>query len=84
MFMSLGLASSVTFSANTTTAIGAFKVLIIINKACPVTGRTRSYIKLCSVSSSAININGTNNITINCSKTTFYFIGLFLSTANGG
>ncbi|MCW2256869.1 spore coat protein U-like protein [Providencia alcalifaciens] len=84
MCMSLGLAGTATFSANGATVTDTFKVLITIMKSCSVTAGADSNINLGSVSSSAINTNATNNITINCSKTTPYFIGLSPSTANGG
>lgn len=53
-------------------------------KACTVTAGSASNITLGPVNTTATNTNGSNTISINCSKTTPYFIGLAPSTTNGG
>lgn len=71
-------------SANAATATGTFQVLITILKACTVTAGTGSNISLGSVNATATGTSGSNTISVNCSKTTPYYIGLAPSTANGG
>lgn len=71
-------------SANAVIATGTFQVLITIAKTCSVTAGPSSNINLGSVSSSATNTSGNSSISVICSTTTPYFIGLAPSTANGG
>lgn len=75
---------SMTSVANAATANGTFQVLMTIQKACTVTAGSASNITLGPVNTTATNTNGSNTISINCSKTTPYFIGLAPSTTNGG
>ncbi|MDH0387635.1 spore coat U domain-containing protein [Citrobacter freundii] len=55
-----------------------------IQKACTVTAGSASNITLGPVNTTATNTSASNTISINCSKTTPYFIGLAPSAANGG
>lgn len=71
-------------SAATSPATATFQVLIVIQKACTVTAGAGSNINLGTVASTATNITGTSNISVTCSKTTPYYIGLAPSAANGG
>ncbi len=72
-------------AANAATATATFQVLITIVKACTVTAGAASNINLgTAVNATATNTTGSNTISVNCSKTTPYFIGLAPSTANGG
>jgi spore coat protein U-like protein len=64
------------------TATGTFQVSITIQKACTVTAGSASNIALGTVPSTATNTLGNNTITVYCSKTTPYFIGLAPSNAN--
>ena len=59
-----------------------FQVTMTIQKACTVTAGAPSNIALGTVASTATNVAGNNTITVNCSKTTPYFIGLAPSNAN--
>ena len=61
-----------------------FQVTMTIQKACTVTAGAPSNIALGTVASTATNVAGNNTITVNCSKTTPYFIGLAPSNANTG
>jgi spore coat protein U-like protein len=67
-------------AANPATA--TFQVLITITKACTVTAGTASNINLGSVAATAVNTTGSNTISVNCSKTTPYYVGLAPSNAN--
>ncbi|MFS9432713.1 spore coat protein U domain-containing protein [Citrobacter sp. C348] len=67
-----------------TPVTGTFQVLMTIQKACTVTAGSGSNISLGSVNATATNTSASNTISINCSKTTPYFIGLAPSVANGG
>lgn len=71
-------------AASAATSTATFQVKMTITKSCNVVAGSGSDINLGSVASSAINTSGTNNISVTCSKTTPYFIGLTPSTANGG
>ena len=73
----VGVASAATATAN-------FQVKMTILKSCSVVAGDASDISLGSVSSTALNTNGTSNISVTCSKTTPYFIGLTPSVANSG
>lgn len=69
-------------TANAVVANSTFQVLITIQKSCTVTAGSASNISLGTVSASAINTTGNNTISVNCSKTTPYFIGLAPSNSN--
>lgn len=58
------------------TATANFQVKMTILKSCSVTAGAASDITLGSVSSTATNTSGSNNISVTCSKTTPYYIGL--------
>lgn len=70
--------------ANAATTSATFQVLMTIQKACTVVAGSGSNISLGSVSATAINTSASNSISVNCSKTTPFFIGLEPSAANGG
>ena len=79
----LAVASAVAATpAMADTATATFQVTLTIQKACTVTAGTGSNISLGTVGSNATNMAGNNTITVNCSKTTPYFIGLAPSNAN--
>lgn len=70
-------------SAATNPAQATFQVKMTILKACSVTAGSTSDIQLgavAGVDSSAVNTTGTNNISVTCSKTTPYNIGLALTS----
>lgn len=69
-------------TAAASTATGTFQVTITIQKVCNVTAGAASNIALGTVVSTATNTVGNNSITVNCSKTTPYYIGLAPSNAN--
>lgn len=69
-------------AANAAVANGTFQVLMTIQKSCTVTAGASSSINLGSVDASATNTSGNNTISVNCSKTTPYFIGLEPSNNN--
>jgi spore coat protein U-like protein len=79
-------ASTVAFTpmAHADTATGTFQVQMTVQKACSVTAGSGSNINVGTVASSATNSSGSNTISVTCSKTTPYFIGLAPSAANGG
>ncbi|HEB0854522.1 spore coat protein U domain-containing protein [Citrobacter werkmanii] len=77
-------AFSIPSAANAATANGTFQVLMTIQKACTVTTGSSSNITLGPVNTTATNTSASNTISINCSKTTPYFIGLLPSAGNGG
>ena len=64
------------------TVSATFQVTMTIQKACTVTAGAPSNIALGTVAATATNVAGNNTITVNCSKTTPYFIGLAPSNAN--
>lgn len=66
------------------TSTATFQVKMTILKSCSVVAGTGSDIALGTVSSTAVNTNSTSNISVTCSKTTPYFIGLTPLVANGG
>ena len=68
--------------AAASTATGSFQITLTIQKACTVTAGSTSNIALGSVASTATNTLGNNTITVYCSKTTPYFIGLAPSNSN--
>ncbi|MCB8876872.1 Csu type fimbrial protein [Acidisoma silvae] len=63
-------------------ATATFQVTMTITKACVVTAGTGSKIALGSVTATAVNTKGSNAITVACSKTTPYYIGLAPSNAS--
>jgi len=65
-------------------ATATFQVLITIQKSCSVTAGAASNINLGTVNSTAVNTTGSNTISVTCSKTTPYYVGLAPSAANGG
>lgn len=69
-------------SSSAAVANGTFQVLITVLKSCTVTAGSGSNINLGSVSTNATNTSGSNTISVNCSKTTPYYIGLAPSNAN--
>ncbi len=73
------LAMSVTGAALAATATGTFQVLITVAKACSVTAGSASNIDFGSVSSSATGLTANSNISVTCSKSTPYNIGLLPS-----
>jgi spore coat protein U-like protein len=64
------------------TVSSTFEVTITIEKACAVTAGAASDISLGTVAATATNVAGNNTITVNCSTTTPYFIGLAPSNAD--
>ena len=53
-----------------------------IQKACTVTAGAASDVSLGTVAATATDVTGNNTITVNCSKTTPYYIGLAPSNAS--
>ena len=68
--------------ASAATATATFQVKMTIQKSCSVTAGSASDINLGTVLSTATNQTGNNTISVTCSKTTPYTIGL-LPTATG-
>lgn len=71
-----------TASANAVTTTATFQVLITITASCTVTAGAGSNINFGSVAATATNLAGTSNISVNCSKTTPYNIGLAPTNAS--
>ncbi|BEP35020.1 spore coat U domain-containing protein [Variovorax sp. V59] len=65
--------------AATSPATATFQVLITVAKACSVVAGAGSKIDFGTVDSSATNLSGNSNISVTCSKTTPYNIGLLPS-----
>jgi spore coat protein U-like protein len=65
--------------AATSPATSTFQVLITVAKACSVVAGPGSKIDFGTVDSSATNLSGNSNISVTCSKTTPYNIGLLPS-----
>jgi len=63
-------------SASAAVATANFQVQITIQKACSVTTNAASNINFGTVASTAVNTPGTSSISVICSKTTPYYIGL--------
>ncbi|CAB3771650.1 Spore coat U domain-containing protein [Burkholderia sp. MSh2] len=82
LLVAAGLAALPATAASPATA--TFQVLITIQTACSVTAGAASNINLGTVSATAVNTTGSNTISVTCSKTTPYYIGLAPSAANGG
>lgn len=78
----MGFAVAPAAKANTVSS--TFHVTMTITKACAVTAGGGSDIALGSHAATDTNIAGNNTISVNCSKTTPYFIGLAPSNANTG
>ncbi|WP_426390554.1 Csu type fimbrial protein [Variovorax sp. R-27] len=79
------LAAMATSAAVAATATSTFQVLITVTKACSVTAGTASNIDFGSQLSSATALSASSNISVTCSKSTPYNIGLLpASTAATG
>jgi len=78
------IASSFIPAAHAAIESGTFDVRMTVLKSCTVTAGSSSDIDLGSVDATAIDTSNSNTISVNCSKTTPYFIGLMPSAANGG
>ena len=65
--------------AATSPATATFQVLITVAKACSVVAGAGSKIDFGTVDSSDTNLSGSSNISVTCSKTTPYNIGLLPS-----
>lgn len=75
------VASSAAVAAQNT---ATFQVLITVTKACSVIAGTASNIDFGSVASSATSLSASNNISVTCSKSTPYNIGLVPSNLDTG
>ena len=71
-------------NAGAATATDTFQVLVEIQKTCSVSAGAGSNINIGTLSSSAVNSTGNNDISVTCTKGTPYYIGLAPSAANGG
>ncbi|MET3184271.1 UNVERIFIED_ORG: spore coat protein U-like protein [Variovorax guangxiensis] len=76
------LAALATSAAIADTASSTFKVLITVTKACSVTAGTASNIDFGSVTSTATALSASSNISVTCSKSTPYNIGLLPSNSS--
>jgi len=65
--------------AATSPATATFQVLITVAKACSVTAGAGSNINFNTVDSSATNLSASSNISVTCSKSTPYNIGMLPS-----
>jgi spore coat protein U-like protein len=86
VFAALALVAAAGFSVNASaqTATASFSVKMTIAKACSVTAGAASDISLgTAVLSTAVNQTGNGTISVTCSKTTAYKIGLLPQTAGG-
>ena len=82
-YSTLALATAfVATSAHADTKTDTFDVRLTITKACTVTAGSGSDIDLGSHPAFDTNITGSNTITVKCSKTTPYYIGLAPSNSN--
>jgi len=70
------LAITATSAAMAATSGGSFQVLITVAKACSVTAGNASNIDFGTVNSSATGLVASSNISVTCSKTTPYNVGL--------
>lgn len=84
VFAKLALIALTGFALNASaaTATDTFQVKIKITSSCSVTAGAGSNIDFGSVLASATNLQGTNNISITCSKKTGYTVGLLPSNAS--
>lgn len=73
---------AMTAVANAETVSDTFQVRITIEKSCTVTAGSASDIDLGAHPATDTDIAGNNTISVNCSKTTPYFIGLLPSNAD--
>ena len=73
---------AMTPAANAATVNATFQVKITIQKSCTITAGSASDIDLGTHPATDTNITGSNTISVNCSKTTPYFIGLLPSNSN--
>ncbi|MGJ7495345.1 Csu type fimbrial protein [Variovorax sp. RT4R15] len=81
------LAATVTSAAVAATTTATFQVLITVVKACSVTAGAGSNIDFGSVNSTATALSASSNISVTCSKSTPYNVGLLpsnSSTTGGG
>lgn len=69
-------------SAMAATTSATFEVSVTIQKACSVTAGAPSNISLGTVAATATNVLASNVITVLCSKTTPYYVGLAPSNGN--
>jgi spore coat protein U-like protein len=69
-------------SAASNPATAQFQVLIKVQKACSVIAGASSNIDFSTVDSSATNLSSSSSITVTCSKTTPYTVGLLPSNNN--
>jgi spore coat protein U-like protein len=75
-------ASAVTATAATSPVTATFQVKMTIQKACTVTAGSGSDIDLGTVDSTAVDTSSSNTISVTCSNTTPYYVGLAPSNAN--
>jgi spore coat protein U-like protein len=80
----VAIAAAISPVAHAATATATFQVQIDILKSCAVTAGAGANVNVGSVASTATNSAGSNTISVNCTKSTPYFIGLAPSAANGG
>ncbi|EJL71741.1 putative secreted protein [Variovorax sp. CF313] len=81
----LALTATSAVLAATSPATATFQVLITVAKACSVTAGSTSNINFGTVDSTATSLAASNNISVTCSKSTPYYIGLLpASTAATG
>ncbi|KQW59599.1 spore coat U domain-containing protein [Variovorax sp. Root411] len=78
----LALTATSAVLAATSPATATFQVLITVAKACSVTAGSTSNINFGTVDSTATALSATNNISVTCSKSTPYNIGLLPSNNN--
>jgi spore coat protein U-like protein len=76
------LAIAAASAAVAATSTATFQVLITVAKACSVTAGTGSNLNFGTVNSSATALSTTSNISVTCSKSTPYNIGLLPSNTN--
>ena len=73
------VAATVTSAALAATSTSTFQVLINVAKACSVTAGAGSNINFGTVDSSATGLTANSNISVTCSKSTPYNVGLLPS-----
>ncbi|HCR3984851.1 TPA: spore coat protein U domain-containing protein [Kluyvera ascorbata] len=81
-FIFFCLASAVIPAANAAVATNTFQVQLTILSSCSVSQPVA--LNMGSVMSNATTANGSTSMTVTCSRTTPYFVGLAPSSANGG
>lgn len=85
--VALGTASLALFwgtAANADTATADFDISLTIDATCAVTADAASDIDLGTEDASATDLAGSSSFTVNCSKTTPYYIGLVPSNGDTG